>query len=166
MSTHKNYILNTTAIEKKLERLAIEVVENNIDEKELIFAGIADKGKLVANHIKKKMSKYTDASITLITLTMNKRYPELIELSTQMDFDNKVIIIIDDVTNSGKTLLYALKPFLNYHPKRIQTLVLVERSHTLYPIGVDFKGFSLSTTLQEHIYVEVSGDKITGAYLE
>ena len=77
-----------------------------------------------------------------------------------------MIIIIDDVTNSGKTLLYALKPFLEYYPRKIQTLVLVERSHKTYPIHPDYVGLSLATTLQDHIYVEVKDNEITGAYLD
>ncbi len=82
------------------------------------------------------------------------------------DFTNKVIIVVDDVSNSGKTLLYALKPFLDFSPKKIQTLVLVERSHTSFPVRPDYVGLSIATTLQEHIYVEVHGEKITGAYLQ
>lgn len=166
MSRHKNYILDAVVIEKKLNRLALEVIENNIDENELIFVGIADNGIVLARHIKKIIEKKTDLKIKLITLSLNKKKPERIELNEQTDFSNRVVILIDDVANSGKTLLYALKPFLEYHPKKIQTLVLVERSHTLFPISADYKGIQLATTLQEHIYVEVDGSKITGAYLD
>jgi pyrimidine operon attenuation protein/uracil phosphoribosyltransferase len=83
-----------------------------------------------------------------------------------MDFTNKVIILVDDVANSGKTLLYALKPFLAFHPKKIQMLVLVERSHNSFPVHPDYVGLSVSTTLQEHIYVEVEEGKIAGTYLQ
>ncbi|MEJ7769041.1 MAG: phosphoribosyltransferase family protein, partial [Chitinophagaceae bacterium] len=79
--------------------------------------------------------------------------------------DDSVIILIDDVTNSGKTLLYALKPFLAHHPKKIQTLTLVERSHKLFPVSSDYVGISLATTLQEHIFVEVENGQVSGAYL-
>jgi len=82
-----------------------------------------------------------------------------------MDFKNRVVVIIDDVINSGKTLLYALKPFLDVYPKKIQTLVLVERTHTRFPVHANYKGFTLATTLQEHIIVEVEGDEILGAFL-
>ncbi|OJU22204.1 MAG: phosphoribosyltransferase [Sphingobacteriales bacterium 41-5] len=166
MSGNKNYILDAAVIEKKLSRLALEVIENNIDEKELIFVGIADNGTVLAKHIKKIIEKESGIKIRLVNLTMNKKKPEAIGLSEKINFDEKIIIIIDDVANSGKTLLYALKPFLDYHPKKVQTLVLVERSHTLFPISADYKGLQLSTTLQEHIYVEVEGEKITGAYLD
>ena len=87
-------------------------------------------------------------------------------LSKAIDFNDKVIIVVDDVANSGKTLLYALKPFLDFHPRKIQTLVLVARSHNSFPVHPDYVGLSIATTLQEHIYVEVGDDKVLGAYME
>ncbi len=76
-----------------------------------------------------------------------------------------MIIVVDDVSNSGKTLLYALKPFINSHPKKIQILVLVERTHTSFPVRPDYVGLSIATTIQEHIFVEVNGEEVAGAYL-
>jgi len=102
----------------------------------------------------------------LITITLDKKNPSDIQLSSTPDFNDKVIIVIDDVANSGKTLLYALKPFLAYHPRKIQALVLVERSHNSFPVHPDYSGISIATTLQEHIFVEVEGDDVVGAYLE
>jgi pyrimidine operon attenuation protein / uracil phosphoribosyltransferase len=86
-------------------------------------------------------------------------------LDPETDVTNKTVILVDDVANTGKTMLYALKPFLASRPARIQTLVLVERSHKLFPIQTDYAGLSLATTLQEHISVETKGDTITGAWL-
>ncbi|MEO7490269.1 MAG: phosphoribosyltransferase family protein, partial [Ferruginibacter sp.] len=83
-----------------------------------------------------------------------------------MDFNGKIILLIDDVANSGKAMLYALKPFLETHPKKIQTLALVERTHKSFPIDLDYVGLSFSTTLDEHIYVEVEGTDVVGAWME
>ena len=83
-----------------------------------------------------------------------------------MELNGKVVILVDDVSNSGRTLTYALKPFLQSHPKKIQTLVLVERRHTAFPVQPDYVGLSVATTLQEHIYVEVEGDDVVGAWME
>ena len=99
-------------------------------------------------------------------MTLDKNKPKDVVLSKTFDFNKKVVILVDDVANSGKTLLYALKPFLDYHPKKIQVLVLVERSHKSFPVRPDYIGLSIATTLQEHIFVEVDGDKVLGAYLE
>ncbi len=92
--------------------------------------------------------------------------PDVIAVSPEYDMNDKVVIIVDDVVNSGKTLLYALKPFLSFHPKKIQTLVLVERTHKMFPVTSDYVGLSLATTLQENIVVEVDGNEIAGAYME
>ncbi|MFX8624421.1 phosphoribosyltransferase family protein, partial [Acinetobacter baumannii] len=81
------------------------------------------------------------------------------------DFNDKNVLIVDDVANSGKTLLYALKPLLSFHPKRIQTLVLVERMHKLFPVKPDYVGLSVATTLQDMIIVEVANNEINGAYI-
>ncbi|MBO9573094.1 MAG: phosphoribosyltransferase, partial [Chitinophagaceae bacterium] len=99
-------------------------------------------------------------------LELDKRSPAEIKLSDNINFDGKVIILVDDVASSGKTMLYALKPFLEFHPKKIQTLALVERTHKTFPINLDYVGLSVATTLQEHIFVTVQGDKVSGAYLE
>lgn len=165
MTKEKRYILQSDIIEKKLNRLALEIIENNIEEKELVFAGIEEKGLLVAKKLQKIVKKFADVKVELLTIKFDKAKPQEIELSAKCGFDGKVIIIMDDVTNSGRTLLYAIKPFLEFHPKKIQTLVLVERSHTQFPISANYKGLSLATTLQEHIIVESTGDNIMGAYL-
>jgi len=137
-----------------------------MEEKELILAGIRESGSVVAKNIQKELSAISKIKTTLITLTLDKREPNEVLISKAFDFNDKVIIVIDDVANSGKTLLYALKPFLEYHPKKIQAMVLVERKHNNFPVSPDYVGVSVSTTLQEHIYVEVKGDEITGAYMK
>lgn len=164
-TVEKKYILNQTVAEQKMRRMALEVMENNQDEKELILVGIRESGSVVARNIQRMIAEIADVKTDLLTITLDKRMPEEIILSKTFDFDDKVILIIDDVANSGKTLLYSLKPFLDYHPKKIQSLVLVERSHNSFPVHSDYVGLSIATTLQEHIFVEVDGDTIKGAYL-
>ena len=101
-----------------------------------------------------------------VHICSNKNEPTNVSLSKTFDFNGKIIVVIDDVSNSGKTLLYALKPFIVSHPKKIQTLVLVERTHTSFPVRPDYVGLSIATTLQEHIFVEVKGEEVEGAYLK
>ncbi len=165
-STEKNYIMNEAVAEQKMRRMALEIVENNYDEKELVLAGIRDNGTIVARTIQKMIRELSSITTKLITISLDKRQPKDIELSEQLDFTGKVIIVIDDVANSGKTLLYALKPFLEFQPKKIQSLVLVERSHNSFPVHSDYAGLSIATTLQDHIYVQVDGETIRGAYME
>ena len=166
MANDKNYILDAATAEKKLRRMAYEILENNPDEKLLILAGIRKSGSVIARRIQEYLKQISDVSTELITISLDKKYPTTVKLSKEMNFDNQVIIVMDDVANSGKTLLYALKPFMEFHPKSIETLVLVERSHKLFPVKPDYVGLSIATTLQEHIYVVEENDKVTGAYLD
>jgi len=162
----KKYILSKDVAAKKLRRLALEIIENNPDEKELVLAGIRGSGTVVAACIQKNIGELSSLKTKMITLTLDKKEPKEVELSEKLDFNNKVIIIIDDVANSGKTMLYALKPFISFYPKKIQTLALVERSHKQFPIHADYRGLSVASTMQEHIFVEVSETEVLGAYLQ
>ena len=166
MMAQKKYILSKEVVEKKLRRMAYEILENNIDEKEIILAGIRESGSVVAKVIQQMLGEISSIKTELITITLDKNEPTDVSLSRSIDLNGKVIILIDDVSNSGKTLLYALKPFIEFQPKKIQTLVLVERTHTSFPVRPDYVGLSIATTLQEHIFVEVKGEVVTGAYLQ
>ncbi len=161
----KKYILDQSLAEKKLHRMALEIIENNPDEKNIILAGIRESGSVVANCIRQILSEISSFHTEVISIALDKKEPREVVLSKKIDFDNQVIIVVDDVANSGRTLLYAMKPFLEFQPKKIQTLVLVGRSHNSFPIYPDYVGLSIATTLQEHIYVEVSADKVLGAYM-
>jgi pyrimidine operon attenuation protein / uracil phosphoribosyltransferase len=163
----RNYILDQETVARKLQRIAYEIIENNLDEKHIILAGIRENGSVIARNIEKLLLTINPSiSIWNIDISLDKKAPHDIKLSGETDFTDKVIIVIDDVANSGKTMLYAIKPFLAYLPKKIQTLALVERTHKAYPVNTDYVGLSVATTLQEHIFVEVEGDVVTGAYLE
>ncbi len=162
----RNYILTDETAQRKLLRMAYEIIENNFGEEELILAGIRESGSVIARNIQRLLKSISDIHTDLVTISLDKKLPEEVTLSKPVLFDNKNIILIDDVSNSGKTLLYALKPFLFSHPKKIQTLVLVERTHKLFPVNPFYVGLSVATTLQEHIYVEVSGEQVKGAWLE
>jgi pyrimidine operon attenuation protein/uracil phosphoribosyltransferase len=162
----KNYILSPEVAAKKLKRMAFEILENNFGETGFILAGIRESGTVIAQAIQHLLEEIAGLKPELITVNLDKKNPAEVLLSRHPDFKNKVVILIDDVSNSGKTLLYAIKPFLDTAPKKIQTLVLVERSHNTFPVKPDYVGLSVATTLQEHIYVEVEGNRVKGAWLE
>jgi pyrimidine operon attenuation protein/uracil phosphoribosyltransferase len=162
----KNYILTSEVAAKKLKRMAYEILENNFGEQEFILAGIRENGIVIARNIQALLKEISKLSTELLTVNMDKNKPQVVTLDKQISFRNKVILLMDDVSNSGKTLLYALKPFLETDLKKIQTLVLVERRHNTFPVKPDYVGLSVATTLQEHIFVEVEGDRVKGAWLE
>ncbi|HEY0030797.1 MAG TPA: phosphoribosyltransferase family protein [Bacteroidia bacterium] len=155
-------ILNSKQIEQKINRIAYEIYENNYDEKEIIIAGISDNGYLLAKRISGVLQKICPIKNSLIEISINKENPLAADIKislSEKELRNKVIILVDDVLNSGKTLIFGAKPFLSAPIKRLTTVVLVDRGHNRYPIKADFVGLSLSTTLQEHITVELKKGK-------
>lgn len=160
-------ILTESQIEQKLKRMAFEIWEKNSDEKELTLIGIENIGAIVAGKIADLLKAISPLKIKLISLTINKKNPLQDKISLTTDpLNNKVVVLIDDVANSGKTLLYAIKPLLDFGPKKIQIAVLVDRKHKNFPVTPDIIGHSVSTTLQENIIVNFDGHKLTGAHLE
>ena len=162
----KKYILSKETAEKKLRRMALEVAERNFDEQQIILIGIKDNGLVIAHLISNYLKEVFAGEVIVSALSLNKKMPDAVVITPSMDFNNKTILLIDDVANSGKTMLYALKPLLESYPKKIQTLALLERTHKSFPVDVDYVGLSISTTLHEHIFVEVLDDKVTGAWME
>lgn len=162
---NRNCVLDKEAIKRKLKRMALQVAEQNSDTKELIVAGIAGNGEIVAKCLVENLAKLGTFQTSFVRIQLNKKELLQVSLQPETDLANKTVILVDDVANTGKTMLYALKPFLAASPKKIQTLVLVERSHKLFPVQTDYAGLSLATTLQEHITVETDGEEVSGAWL-
>jgi pyrimidine operon attenuation protein / uracil phosphoribosyltransferase len=167
METVKNRecVLEKASIKRKMKRMALEVAERNSEEKELVIAGIAGNGEVVAKCLVNELRQILPISITEVTIQLNKKDPVAVAFHPPVELENKVVIIVDDVANTGKTMMYAFKPLLDIHPRKVQTLVLVERSHKLFPVQTDYAGLSITTTLQEHIAVETEGEEIVGAWL-
>lgn len=161
----KNSILSGEAIKRKIRRMAFQIAEHNIDEKDIVLIGIEGNGEVVAQNLLAELSTILPQPITKATIRIDKKAPLNASVDRDIDVTDKVVILVDDVSNTGKTLLYALKPLLETLPKKIQTLVLVERSHKLFAVQPDYVGLSVSTTLQEHITVETKDGEIVGAWL-
>ena len=168
MTASKTQVLTAKQINQRIDRLAYEIYENNYQEKSIILAGIEGRGSEMAQLLVSKLREISPIEVTPITIKVNKRSPvdSEPELSIENDqLKDQVVILIDDVLNSGKTLIYGLKRFLRVPLKRLRTVVLVDRDHKRYPVKADYVGLSLSTTLQEHITVVLSGEE-KGVYLD
>lgn len=161
-------ILNAVQVKQRIDRIAYQIYEDSSNEKELIIAGISNSGYRFAILINEVLKTICPIPTQLIEIKLNKENP--VEFSLQpnyqiSDFKNKSIIIVDDVLNSGKTLMYSLRPFLECDVKKIRTALLVNRDHKRYPVEADFVGITLSTTLQEHIRVDLTPGQ-EAVYLE
>ncbi len=163
-----NKILSHNQIKYKTERIAYQILEANIDEPEIVVAGIKGGGLVFAKKIIKVLQKITDSTITLCQVTMDKKNPLASGVSTSLeeaDYKDKSIILVDDVLNSGSTLIYGVHHFLKTPLRQLKTAVLVNRNHKKFPVKADYKGISLSTSLNEHVRVELNG-KSDAVYLD
>jgi len=161
-------ILNSQQIEQKIVRIAYQILEDNLDEEEIIIAGILPSGGKLAARLKTVLDEIADFKSTLIGIELDK---DSSKLRARFDFDmgicsNKVIILVDDVLNSGKTLAYGFGVFRDVPLKKLRTAVLIDRNHKRFPITTDFAGMALSTVLKEHVEVILDqGDEDDAVYL-
>ncbi len=155
MKTEKTIILNHTEIEHKIRRIGLQILESNSTANKIVLAGIATNGYIIAEKLKDVIMSYSDISVVLCKVSIHKKKlldPVSLSIS-KSEYTNESIVLIDDVLNSGGTLIYAVKHFLNTPIKQLKTAVLINRNHKKYPIKADFKGLSLSTSIHEHVEV-------------
>lgn len=163
----KNRILNHQEIEHKIKRIAYQIYETFVGEETIVVAGIASNGFVFANKIAKALESISDIKVTLCEVYIDKQNPSQ-PISTSISkeaYTNKGLVLVDDVLNSGTTLVYGVKHFLDVPLKKFKTAVLVDRNHKKYPVKADFKGISLSTSSLEHVQV-VFDQKGDYAFLE
>ena len=162
----ENIILTHKEIAHKTKRIAYQIFETFVNEEEVILAGIANNGYLFAQKIATELALISDLKVTLCEVKINKQNPQS-PLTTSIpsaEYQNKALVLIDDVLSTGTTLIYGVKHFLEVPLSKFKTAVLVDRNHKKYPVKADFKGISLSTSLQEHIQVVFEEDN-SYAYL-
>ncbi len=163
----KNIILTQQEINHKTKRIAYQIYETFPDDTEVVLAGIANNGYLFAQKLATELERISDIKVTLCEVNINKQEPlEPVRTSLPAsEYANKSLVLIDDVLNSGTTLIYGVKHFLDVPLKKFKTAVLVDRNHKQYPVKADFKGLSLSTSLLENVQV-VLDEKEQYAFLE
>ncbi len=162
----QNIILNHQEIEFKIKRIAFQIYETFIDEQEIVIAGIQGNGNIFANKIAEALKNISTIKVILCEVIVDKKNPNT-TITTSIGketYQNKGLVLVDDVLNSGTTLIYGVRHFLDVPFKKFKTAVLVDRNHKKYPVKADFKGISLSTSLQEHVQV-VFDQKGDYAYL-
>ncbi len=163
MATSQLLILDEKQIQQKINRIAYQILEDNLTEKEIVLAGIWDRGYKLALRLKTVLSKISDLKVTMLKVELDRKNTKLVASTdlAEEHWKNKVIVIVDDVLNSGKTLAYGLGVFLNTPHKKIRTVVLVDRSHKIFPIATDYVGLKMATVLKEHVDVimDVDGEE-------
>jgi pyrimidine operon attenuation protein/uracil phosphoribosyltransferase len=162
-------ILNHRQICQKIKRLAYEIYEQNFEESEIILVGVNDRGMEIAQLLMKELLIISELGITISRLHVYPPNPLSKEIHLEIPtskLEGQVVILVDDVTNTGRTIFYAMKPLLEILIKKVEVAVLVDRKHKAFPIKVDYVGLSLATTLSENIDVEIYEVEEYAAYLK
>lgn len=149
----KNIILNHNKINKIVRRLAYQILESNINSTEIILIGIYQNGYNLSKIIFEELKAITKIKTELFFVKINKKSPlKNIVFECEKEYlKNKSIVLIDDVLNTGKTLIYCTKSLLDVELNSFKTVVLIDRNHKKFPIKVDYKGISVSTSIADHI---------------
>ena len=161
MVGEKTLILDERQVQQKIKRMAFEIFEHNFHEKSIIVAGIEGQGYILAKLLVKQVQAISPLEVTLVKITVNKVAPSQQEITLDCDvkaLKKKCIVLVDDVLNTGRTFAYGMKPFLDVEVKKIETAVLVNRSHTLFPIYPQYTGYALATTIKDHVEVNLVRD--------
>jgi pyrimidine operon attenuation protein / uracil phosphoribosyltransferase len=158
-----NIILHPGEIEHKIRRIAYQIYETFVEEEQVVIAGISKNGYVIAEKIAEAVREISPLRVTLCEVFINKQNPfEAVTTSIPAEeYRDKGLVLVDDVLHSGSTLIYGIKHFLDVPLKKFKTAVLVDRNHKKFPVKVDFKGISLSTSLQEHVEVLVENRELT-----
>ena len=160
-ASEKSLVLNGSQVIQKIKRIAYEIYENNFSEKSIVLAGIDGQGYALAKILEKELKSISPLSVVLVKVSLDKFTAVQSEVTidaSAKEIKRKCIVLIDDVLNTGRTLAYALKPFTALEIKKIEVAVLVNRSHTLFPIVPTYSGYELATTLTDHVEVKLGKD--------
>ncbi len=166
MKKKRVLVLDKEKIGHILRRMAYEIWERNSEEKEIVLMGIERGGKILADNLVGILEEISPIKIVSIPITINKKNPLNYALDVKENLNGRSIILVDDVVNSGKTIMYSLHSVLSFDLKKVMVAVLVDRKHKSFPISSDIVGHTIATTLQEHIEVETKGKEIMAVYLE
>ena len=158
----QNLILNNSDIENKIQRIGLEILEDNIDQSKIILFGISDNGKLISQKLIDHINKISDIKIVLIDVIINNGS---IAYNSKFDLLNESIIIVGDVSQTGKTLQMVISDLMLYNPSKIKTSVIINRDQAMFPVKIDYSGLSLSTSVNEHVDVIIDKKGRLSVYL-
>jgi pyrimidine operon attenuation protein/uracil phosphoribosyltransferase len=163
MIAEKSLILDSDQVKQKIRRMAFEIYEHNFNEKNIVIAGIDGQGYVLAKLLIKQVESISPLEVKLVKISLDKLAPQQSDITLDCDLKElkkKIIILVDDVLNTGRTFTYGMKPLLNIEVKKIETAVLINRGHSLFPILTQYTGYELSTTIKDHIEVILKKDEM------
>lgn len=149
----KTVILQDRDIRNKISRMAYQIYEDHFAEDRIFILGIRENGYLLAEQISNKLKEISSMEVVLgdIRIGKHKKSPEVKSGISAEEYENSCVILVDDVLHTGKTMIYAVKYILDTPVKSLKTMVMIDRNHKKFPVKADYKGLSLSTSMQDHV---------------
>jgi len=161
----KAEIMDKDGIARAAGRIAHEIIERNKVTKDLIIIGIRNRGEHIGRRIRELIEKITNDKILFGVLDITLYRDDLSEVAEQpvlketdinFDITGKIIILVDDVLFTGRTIRCAMDQLIDFgRPKAIQLAVLIDRGHRELPIKADYVGKNVPTSLNEVIEVKL-----------
>ena len=161
----KNIILDYQDVENKIKRISLEILEDNIDQKNLILFGVSKNGKIIAKKIIASIKKHSEIDLELIGVEIDINSNNVLKFDKIFKVNNRSLIIVSDVSQSAKTLQLIISSLMSQDPFKIKTAVMVNRDHSLFPVKINFSGLNLSSSVNEHVDVSVNEDEEFTVYL-
>ncbi len=162
----QNKILDPIDVENKIKRIGLQIVEDNINETNLLLVGISSNGKIIAEKILKHVSKYSSIKTEIVeAIITSKENIANISYDKKVDDFNRPVLIIGDVSQSGKTFQLVISNLMTKSPPKIKTAVIINRDHTLFPVKIDFCGLRLSTSVNDHVDLLIDDKGECSVYL-
>ncbi len=165
-------LLDSSALERTLSRIAHELIERNADLDALALVGIHTRGVPIANRLRALVAERSGVQVATgaVDITFHRDdvlvrggapplHPQPVVRGTALDFplEGKTVVLVDDVLFTGRTIRAAIDALLEYgRPARVQLAVLVDRGHRELPIRPDYVGKNVPTSLTERVRVELA----------
>ena len=162
---YKNIILDHHDVENKIKRISLEILEDNIDQKELIFFGVSKNGKIIAKKIINLISEHSEIDFEMVGVEIDLYSLNHLKFEKDFTVNSKSVIIVSDVSQSARTLQLIISGLMSLDPVKIKTAVMINRDHSLFPVKIDFSGLNLSTSVNEHVDVKVNKNEEFTVYL-
>ncbi|MGO8946636.1 MAG: bifunctional pyr operon transcriptional regulator/uracil phosphoribosyltransferase PyrR [Ktedonobacterales bacterium] len=156
-------ILTDEEMRRAISRIAHEIIERNAGAMDLLLVGLRSRGVPLSERLSERIAEFENVAVPTAALDIRRYRDDLPERSTRLaqpspplpvTIDGSVIVLVDDVLFTGRTVRAALEALLDYgRPRKVQLAVLIDRGHRELPIRADYVGKNVPTAMNESVRV-------------
>lgn len=155
-------ILESEIFNRMLKRIAHEIVENNEHLEDIVLIGIKNKGLPIAVILSDLIYDFEEVKLPVLAIDITRHRDDLkkkedAKIEFNFNIDNKVVILIDDVLFTGRSVRAAMDALMEFgRPQKIQLAVLIDRGHRELPIRADYVGKNIPTSKTESVFCDMA----------